>query len=769
MGRLVFVFCFMWVLAFPVLAVAQDGDTSANSVDTGRLNVLAILEDEETALRKAGDIKLDGIREELQFLNSGYRQIILSLGIASTTPMVLCEFYAHLSSINKKSSDLFDELNVLQKQVQTRLDGLENASGNFSSKNEAPLSSDDDWDYQKYIVRLDALQSTLKKQSVRIKIELGFAERLEKESLTLLTRMEKEIPFKWESYFLAGKNPPLSREFWTSDFSFRHWLSLRLPVWLGRLSAASKNYRSIIFFFSSVFLLLSGLGVFFAKSLFLRNEHKSDMPKFIAASAVVSIGASIMLTKYHFYPHVTGMVAILGVSICSFGSMWAGDIIRRTFSDYDNPSRIPLTWLFAVGGLLLVTGLPEQLVIFVWVLLVVIIIAVMKRRLSAQSLRIKQTFWLWGLVASVVMALLGFGRLAVLVGMLIYTGYYIYTIGMAGTCLAGYGISRLPDSGLYPFVHALLMGVLSPLIWAVSAALAGTWLYDFFGAGVFKATSDFKFGWKGFSLQLFNVVMVVALFFLTRTAIAVVKTYINRAGKKWPRSKRGTVHSLESISAYTFWALFALLAMGVLGVNLTSITVIAGGLSVGIGFGMQAIFNNFISGLILLFGRSIQQEDIIQVGQLWCTVKKINIRTTVVESFENASIIIPNSDLIATQVTNWTKDDPTLRRDIVVGVAYGSDTKLVEKTLMKIAVDHPRVLSKPEPRVLFNDFGASSLDFILRVWIDDIDFTLKTMSDLRYEIDEAFRELKIEIAFPQMDLHVRSAEGLKVLKDVPSS
>ena len=769
MGRLIFGFCFLWILVFPVLAVGQDENTSAKSVDTGRLNVLAILEDEETSLRKAGDIKLNEIMEELQFLNSGYRQIILSLGIASTTPMVLCEFYAHLSSINEKSSDLFDALNVLKKQVQTRLDGLENASGNLSSKDEAPLSSEDDWNYQKYIVRLNALQSTLKKQSVRIKIELDFAERLEKKSMTLLTRMEKEIPSKWENYFLVGKSPPFSSEFWTSGFSPTHWFSLRLPVWLGRLSAASKDYSSKILFFSSVFLLLSGLGVFFGKSIFLRNEHKSDMPKFIAASVVVSIGASIMLTKHHFFPHVTGMVAILGVSIYSFGSMWAGDIIRRTFSDYDNPSRIPLTWLFAVGGLLLVTGLPEQLVIFVWVLLVVVIVAVMKRRLSAHSLRIKKTIWLWGLIASVLMALFGFGRLAVLTGMLIYTGYYVYTIGMAGTCLAGYGISRLPDTGVYAFVRALLMGVLSPLIWAVSAALAGSWLYDFFGAGVFKATSDFKFGWKGFSLQLFNVVMVVALFFLTRAAIAVVKTYINREGKKWPRSKRGTIHSLETISAYTFWALFALLTMGFLGVNLTSFTVIAGGLSVGIGFGMQAIFNNFISGLILLFGRSIQQEDIIQVGQLWCTVKKINIRTTVVESFENASIIIPNSDLIATQVTNWTKDDPTLRRDILVGVAYGSDTKLVEKTLMKIAVDHPRVLSKPDPRVLFNDFGASSLDFILRVWIDDIDFTLKTMSDLRYEIDEAFRELNIEIAFPQMDLHVRSAEGLKALKDVPSS
>lgn len=767
MGRLVFVFCFLWVLTFP--ALAQAVDTSSNAVNAGRLNVLAILEDEETSLRKMGDIKLNEIKKELYSLNSGYRQIILSQGIASTTPMVLCEFYAHLSSINKTSSSISDSLKDLKNQIQIRLDGLKNATANFSSKDEAPLTSENRRNYQKYIVRLNALQSRLKKQSVRIKAELVFAEKLEKKSMTLLTRMEKEIPSKWTSYFLVGKTPPLSSGFMTSDFSPRHWFSLRLPIWLEHFSIISKDIGMIVPFFFSVLLLTVGLGVFFGKNIFLKSEHKSEMPNFIAASIVVSVGASILLTKHNFYPNVTGVVSILGVSLYSYGSMWAGNIIRRAFCDYNNLSRSFLIWPFAVGGLLLVTGLPEQIVILVWILLVAIIVAVMQRRLSAHSFKIKQTVWLWVLMASVIIALSGFGRLAALVGMLLYTGYYIYVLGMAGTCLAEHIITRLPDSGLYPFVRALLMGILSPLIWGISAAFAGFWLYNFFGAGMFKATADLEFGWKGFSLQLFNVVMVAALFFLTRAAIAVVKTYINRAGKTWPRSKRGTIHSLESISSYTFWALFALFAMGVLGVNLTSFTVIAGGLSVGIGFGMQTIFNNFISGLILLFGRSIQQDDIIQVGQLWCTVKKINIRTTVVESFENASIIIPNSDLIASQVTNWTKDDSTLRRDVLVGVAYGSDTKLVEEVLMKIAVEHPRVLSKPEPHVLFNNFGASSLDFILRIWIDDIDYTLKTMSELRYEIDRTFRELKIEIAFPQMDLHVRSAEGLKSLHDVTSS
>ncbi|BDQ37072.1 hypothetical protein SYK_14320 [Pseudodesulfovibrio nedwellii] len=145
---------------------------------------------------------------------------------------------------------------------------------------------------------------------------------------------------------------------------------------------------------------------------------------------------------------------------------------------------------------------------------------------------------------------------------------------------------------------------------------------------------------------------------------------------------------------------------------------------------------------------------------LWCTVKKINIRTTVVETFENAVIMIPNSDLVSTQLTNWTKNNPSLRRDILVGVAYGSDTEKVSQTLARVADEHLNVLKSPSAQVLFSAFGSSSLDFILRVWIDDIDHTIRATSELRFAIDEAFRKEGIEIAFPQMDIHFKTAPAL---------
>lgn len=760
MKRLFFFLYFFSLLLVPLTVSAQTAEEQARDINSERLKVLAVLEDEEKALREAGATQLSKIRAELFSSHSTYQQIILSQGVAGSTPMGLREVYAHLASLNSKLVKNVDILKDLRSQVEARVESLNSATGEVNTKALKKMSPEIVGDVDGYLGRLNKLQGALKKQLSRIKRELASAEKLQKRTAGLLTRMEKDLPAKWKNYFLAGKNPPFSQNFWQQRFSPSNWFSLRLPIWQSHLSDAVDGLMGKIFVFTMILTVLSTLGFLAGRRFHIKQGEKPEARKLGAAWGVVCMGISILLTEQHFFPQTTGVISIVGASVYSFGTMWVGNLIRRIVSDYAKPSRTPLTWLFAGGGLILVIGMPEQLVIPLWILLVTAVIAVMRGRFIKITGSLTRHPWFWGLLLSIFIAVLGYGRLAVFSGMLLFTAYYTYTIGMAGTCLAVYGISRLPETGLYPFIRALVMGVLSPLIWTASLGLACLWLYDFFGAGVFKATAGFTLGWQGFSLQLFNVVMVVALFFLTRAAVAVIHTYIKRTGQGWPRAKRGTMHSLQTITSYSLWALFGVLAMSVLGVNLTSLTVIAGGLSVGIGFGMQTIFNNFISGLILLFGRSIQQEDIIQVGELWCTVKKINIRTTVVDTFENATIIIPNSDLISNQVTNWTKDSPTLRRDVLIGVAYGSDTELVRESLMEIARAHPHVLKHPEPWVLFSDFGASSLDFVLRVWIDDIDYSLKTISELRFEIDKEFRKHNIEIAFPQMDLHIRSAEGL---------
>ncbi len=218
----------------------------------------------------------------------------------------------------------------------------------------------------------------------------------------------------------------------------------------------------------------------------------------------------------------------------------------------------------------------------------------------------------------------------------------------------------------------------------------------------------------------------------------------------------GLQHSMTSITVYLLWGAGVLVALHAFGLSSTSLTVAFGALGIGLGFGLQNIFNNFISGIILLFERPIQVGDAVEINGIWAEVKKIRFRSTVVQTFDNASLIIPNSEFISSQVTNWSFRDLTLRIKVTVGVAYGSDIERVRSSLLEIADRTEKVLANPRPDVLFSDFGDSALIFVLRVWTD-VDNMLKVATAIRFEIDRVFREQNIEIAFPQRDIHIRSS------------
>ena len=184
--------------------------------------------------------------------------------------------------------------------------------------------------------------------------------------------------------------------------------------------------------------------------------------------------------------------------------------------------------------------------------------------------------------------------------------------------------------------------------------------------------------------------------------------------------------------------------------------------SVGIGFGLQSIVNNFVSGLILLAERPIKAGDWIIVGNEEGTVKKINVRATEVETFDRATVVIPNSDLISGTVRNWVLGGSMGRVSVVVGVGYGSDADQVRDILIAAAGDHDLVLSYPAPAAFFLDFGDNALIFRLDAYLADIGKGFGVRSDLRFELLRRFREAGIEIPFPQRDVHIRSSDELNI-------
>lgn len=657
----------------------------------------------------------------------------------------------------------------------TEVAALQKDLGNQPKNAKQPQAEgSDDQALQNYTQMLNAAGKTLQTASRRLDSILAPAKLMRDRMSQEIQEIDKNMVGIWEGYYLTASSntldalasaPQLLTD-WLTSFASR--MSFAYPQTLEEWAGAAKNFLIAGF-------IMTVLGVIGLRGAAGLPEHWRAACENVIKKAWVFIGLGLAVLAasnnhyggiYFAFVLFGGLIIIWGIASMS----WRLRIVVQP--SLENESS-PLSLLFipsAVGVFMLFSDLPARILGIAWGLFLVIFIVMTmikhnKRKAEAAAKlplleSISNSCIVWFGFASLLITLFGQARLAILVFMVLFALVNIITLATSLMGLLELLADRLFGKESEPVRNALAQAVAVPVAWLLSLICALPWIWAVPGARYLMEhvmSANYQVGEASFDFT--KLIVIVLLFFVFRSFISLGRTSLEHLPDRMPNIERGVIPPLGNLVSYGLWALFGIIALGMLGVNFTSLAVVAGGLSVGIGFGMQNIFNNLISGIMLIFGRTLLVGDFVEVGSVSGTVRAISIRSTTLETAERALIYVPNSSLMSGQFVNWTRNSRMVRRSVNVGVAYGTDTAKVIDILLESAKKQDHVLIYPAPAAFFTNFGDNSLDFTLNVFIDDLDNAMRALSELRLELARRFDEEGVDIPFPQLTLHMPGKEG----------
>ncbi len=688
-------------------------------------------------------------------------QLRFLIGMSESNPFEVRMYFKQASELSKGLERETRTIRGMAQEIRMNLAIVETAQEDLRFVFETAVSREQKENAQTLLKALDGFESSQLKLKKPLQNVLSETKKAEEMLAKWDQELEKEMAGVWTVYFTKPlfmvyeedllKKVLLTWTLWTHSLG---------PTLRSKLPDSSAEWVQ-----SGVFFLVFGIICYFIfKWLLGRMRILSDgnHEQWIdisnkAVFPVALCGAFWAATAVGVFPE-NGLFYRLAVISGIWAAIILGWGLRNIKLRSEVPSPLyPLFYLFTAGIIAQMANMPLRLLSVLWPIGVGIMMCILRsyaRKFRDPGPRRLIRFCFWCGFPIIGLSLAGFTFPSVEIFLTLFLCCILYQFALALSDLIRRRLARLQEKDHSLFRSAgTSLGI--PAIWFGAVGVILLWLADQFGQSEIGTMAQrIQFNWQDIDIGFFQIVAAVGLFFVVKPLVAVLKGAVRRVAEK-SNVDDAVMMPVQTVVVYGVWGIYGLLLLHIIGVRMSSILVLAGGMSVGIGFGLQHIINNFVSGVILLFGRSVRPGDVIEHELVLGEVEKVTIRNTLVRTRDDTTIMIPNSHLVSMPFVNMSRDSRAVRLIVAVGVDYGSDPDQVKQLLLECAGQHPDVLNTPLPRVRFEDFKDSYLDFRLKFWVN---FTgsKRVASDLRFSILKKFREHKVEIAFPQVDLHFKN-------------
>lgn len=745
--------------------VAAVQNTAWEAMWTGQRESLNEMRETALKLSETFSTQTNNLSRHLQPLEEEARRLLVFANTFKGHPNAM-------ESVQRRIQGTIDDFNsVLEPVLQARTE----AQGLLERVNKMADSIPQDMDKSRLSDEMQTYIQDINKARLRLTVVLALYDSLTP-SMSLLLRLEKvskeigeELPALWKDYYLSGPIPWLSTESWTGVgqklYYSRQALILRMPVELpvtwSQWSTAILRFAIGLVFAGVLCLILKKRWPEKLKTAASRHLFRVSLPWICLGFAF--FGSALSATS-HFFRLFLAMGSICLI-MGQVSLAWDIRLLKHPDVPMQKAPFLGLLPLAFCAYLLLYLPLTPTITLVLWLLLLLGWLFWQKKKKQSDigPLQLEagvmdgEPVILWLCLFLTVSGMF-------IASMAIYLAYVSFSVALELSLGGMYLVNSINDhlsrAGARAILSHLAVAMAAPLV--LVTAVIGVFLWVAVLPGGIYLLGEYALKGINVGQTQFNIIqmlLIISVFYLTRAVVSMGTSFLAKLPNQGINFDSTLITPLQTALTYTAWAVFGIFVLKSLGLELNSLAMVAGGLSVGIGFGMQTIVNNFLSGLILIFGRTLQVGDVVEVGGITGRVRKISVRATMVETYDNAVIYVPNSQFMASPLINWTSFSRSVRKEVQVGVAYGSDTEEVVKLLVSIAKGHDNVLKYPVPSVNFADFAASSLDFRLRFWVKDFELGATTCSDIRMEIDKIFAEKNIEIAFPQLDVHLKREDS----------